>query len=279
MLKINRKRTFIFILAVILTGGSLTSIVEVKSASEDPNVENVFKADGLPLNKDTYIIAQEIDDVTGDKIKDKVTLIGSKPGGREEIYIKGIGVAVQDGKTKKYTLISIGPINSGYSPKLFLGDFDRDKVADIFVSVGNGGSGGTSSYSLLSLKDGKGKPLFDQEKFSLGLEFDVNFKHSFKVEVRDKASNKTCVVDVSANKQTYLDMGVYDASGKLLKPATGRANNYSSLEPVDEDKDGVYELKGKQRFSGVANADTIGYADSIWKSDGGEFKLTSLDVY
>jgi hypothetical protein len=241
-------------------------------------INSKFQVPGVSVSPNSYILDYKIGDVTGDKIKDGVVLIGSKEGGAETAYIKNINIVVQNGSTKAFKKFMPGPMDSGYEPKLLLGDFNGDKIPDILVSIASGGSGGTSFYSLISFKDSKVQPLFDQEKFSNGLNFDILFKENFKVEIKNKELKKGFTLDLSDRKEDYIEMKVYNSEGKLLAPAKGFTAGIIALDPVDSDNNGTYDLITIQRFAGIANADTVGYASETWKYEGGKFVLKNIEV-
>jgi hypothetical protein len=241
-------------------------------------INSKFQAPGVSVSPNSYILDYKTGDVTGDKVEDGIILIGTKEAGAETAYIKNINIIVQDGSTKVFKKFMPGPLESGYEPKLLLGDFNGDKVSDILTSIANGGSGGTYYYSLIGCKDSKIQPLFDQVKFSKGLDFEILFRDNFKAEVKNKELKKNFTLDLSDRKDDYLEMKVYDDKGKLLAPVTGFTAGIISLNPIDSDNNGTYELVTIQRLAGIANADTVGYVTAMWKYERGKLVVKSLEA-
>lgn len=274
------RKSFIGILSLIvfLSFNSIALAAENKELDKF-EINSKLHVPEVSVSPNSYILDYKVGDVTGDKIEDGVILVGVREGGSETAFIKNINIIIQNGNTKAFKKFMPGPMDSGYEPKLLLGDFNGDKIPDILVSIATGGSGGTSFYSLISFKDSKVKHLFDQEKFSYGLNFDVLFRENFKVEIKSKELRKSFTLDLSDKKDDYIELKVYDSQGKLLAPTTtGFAAGIIALEPVDSDNNGTYDLVTLQRFAGIANADTVGYASETWKYEGGKFALKNIEV-
>ncbi|MCR8980970.1 hypothetical protein [Brevibacillus laterosporus] len=234
-----------------------------------------FSLKDLQVKPNSYVLDYTQADLTGDGVADGVTLIGTKEKGY--ISVRDIMVVMQDGKTMKFTQVPVGKQNAGYEPKLTVGDFNKDGAQDVLVEMGDGGSGGTSTYSLLSFKDGKGAAMVDQEKLNAGVDFDIQFKEGFKAEITNKATKEKTTVDISENKAQYIKNGIYDAKGKLLKAVEGAQDGFGSLEVVEQ-ADGGLTLVGTQHIWGSYHADSIAMATSTWKIENGQLKLEKTEV-
>ncbi|MCM8709552.1 VCBS repeat-containing protein [Clostridium sp. SYSU_GA19001] len=250
----------------------------IKAAEEEKfKIDTEFSTNKLKLRENTFILDYKYEDVTGDNIKDDILLLGHKNSNTQNTWSDDIYIILQDGKSNRYSKFSIGKINYGYNSKMFLGDFNGDKVDDIFVKVCNGKETG-AYYSLISLIKNKALYLFEQKKFSLGIPFDINYVDDFKVNIFCKDINKSYTTDVSNKKNIYINSEVYNSIGEVLKETKGIQSSLEELHPIDIDKDGVYELKGVQKLRGFCYADVVGYAKSIWKYDGSKMKLIKLDI-
>lgn len=84
-------------------------------------------------------------DVNGDGIIDNVYLYGDKSNG---IFADNITLIIQDGLSNQSTTVNLQN-NAGYSARLFLGDFSKDNVQDILVSIDSGGSGGYGTFIFI----------------------------------------------------------------------------------------------------------------------------------
>ncbi|MDQ0417113.1 hypothetical protein J2Z48_001285 [Croceifilum oryzae] len=85
-----------------------------------------------------YTIAEFKRDVTGDKVKDVITLIGQKEfmqdGWNEKLYLR-----VVDGKSHKKVKVEVG--NGGYEPSVKFKDFNGDHITDIQIRLFSGATG------------------------------------------------------------------------------------------------------------------------------------------
>jgi hypothetical protein len=250
--------------------------------AEEPQVEykagSLFSVPKLNLKRNTFVIDYKYDDVNGDHIKDNIILVGGKSEELMAIERENINLIIQDGNSKKYYKLSPGKFTRGNNGKIFLGDFNGDKVLDVFVNFCGRAVGDYPWYSLISFKNNNVKYLFEQEHFTLGLSFNIDFIDDYKISVFNRELNKFYKVDVTNKKDTYSHLGIYDEKGELVKVQQGFSDAISELRPIDINKDGVYELVGMQSLSGISNADVIGYAKSLWRFKDNSMKLLSLEI-
>ncbi len=220
------------------------------------------------------ILDMQYADVNGDCVPDCVFLTG-EPFAPDTSFFKNIRLNIQDGRT--HCLASFPLLyDTGYEPRLFFGDFTGDGVADIFISIATGGSGGLYYYYLFSYVNNQLVPLFNPETFNTGLPFDVIFEDGYKVSVISNELNKKFIIDVSQKKDIYTN--IYDKSGKLIKPTTGFVIGYGGLYPIYTGMDNRLGLFGIQKIAGLYNADTIGYVESQWKYEQSQLNLQRINV-
>lgn len=246
-----------------------------KAKSEDNEYKINSKFENSNFKPNTVILDYKYEDINGDNIKDDVILIGNKEDKRSS-WSNKISLIIKYGKEKKYHNISIGKIDYGYNGRLFLGDFNGDKISDVFISLDS--QQNNRFYSLISFKGNKTKYLFNQEKFSLGIDFDIYYKDFFKVNILDKKYNSMFIEDMTSKKNIYIKEMIYNSEGKILKETKGFQEGFAELKPVDIDKDGIYELEGKQMLNGICAQDNIGCAKSLWKYNKSKMELMYLYV-
>lgn len=220
-----------------------------------------IKQNDLELPQDTYVVDYKEADVTGDKVKDRVYLVGVKEK-EENVFVSDLNIIVQNGKTKKFVNTKNKDFG-GYEGSLFIGDFTGDKVNDIMVTAAHGGSGGTVNNRVYTVDKNSIKTIFN-EKDNEGVNFEGKFVDGLKAELKSEKLNKKITLDISGNKNDYIEAKIYDKSGKLLCEVQPYTHPYKILKPVQY-IDGTYYLEGNQRVVGFANPDTLSNVRSVWK--------------
>jgi hypothetical protein len=216
-------------------------------------------------------------DVNGDGIPDNVYLIGYKPYGPTGIFADHIAIAIQDGSTHKITMVDLHN-NAGYNAGLFLGDFNKDRVADIFVSIDSGGSGGYGIYYIYSFRNNRLNVLFDVDKYNQQYKFRANYEDFYKVGVASPELDILFTIDISHRGYDYLSQ-YYDENGKLKQPVQGVVLSVGVLYPIVTDpKSGSYDLLAMQRIIGTINADTLGYVENLLTWKGNAFTSSRLSA-
>lgn len=219
---------------------------------------------------DVILLDAKMGDVTGDGVPDMVYLYGIKPDGPSGIFVESITIEIEDGRTKEIT--SITPeFNSGYNPSLFLGDFTKDSIDDIKVSIQAGGSGGYGYFYIYSFNDNNLSEIFNFNTYNEELRFIVKYSDSYKVEIGNISLDKLFIIDLSYKSYDYL-AEYYDANGKLIQPVEGEVLPLSTLTPiVNNEGSNSYDLVALQRIIGTTNSDTLGYIENMISWNGLNF--------
>lgn len=224
--------------------------------------------------KNTNIVDYASGDVNGDKIDDKIILIGIKSS--DSPFIQDIRLVIQDGGTDIIHNIQLKD-NVGYNPRLFLGDFTGNGIDEILISIATGGSGGIYYYYIYSFANNNVRLLFDYDVYNNQYTYEVNYKDNYKVEVISNSNDKKYLIDLSLRDIDYLNE-IYDSSGRLLHPIQGWVNPISGLYPIDYDTDKVYDLLAYQRIAGRYNADSLGYVQNTLTWNNNMFVLDRQEV-
>ena len=219
----------------------------------------------------------KIGDVTGDGVPDKVSLYGSKSEGTTGIFADNITVVIEDGHTNQRKIIT-PEFNSGYNPRLFLGDFTKDKIDDIKISIDSGGSGGYGYFYIYSFKNNNLQEIFNFDKYNKEYTYRVDYANLYKVDVGNVMLDKLFVLDISYKGFDYVSQ-YYDENGKLQKPVQGEVLALSTLVPiVNDEKANAYDLLAFQRIIGTSNSDTLGYIENLLSWDGKKFVSSRMFV-
>lgn len=213
-------------------------------------------------------------DVTGDGIIDYVYLYGRK-NVETDIFADQITLVIQDGRSNQTTTIPLSN-NAGYNAKIFLGDFSKDNILDILVSIESGGSGGYGIFYIYSFKSNSPGLLFDIEQYNNSFSFNVNFEDNYKVSVASPTLDLLFTLDISNKGYDYLSQ-LYDGNGKLKQPVKGEVLAASALYPIVMNSISMsYDLLVLQRIIGISNSDTLGYLENFLSWNGTQFKSTRL---
>ncbi|MDX9872412.1 MAG: VCBS repeat-containing protein [Clostridia bacterium] len=212
-------------------------------------------------------------DVNGDGVLDTVSLTGEKDA-ESDIFIRNITLVIQDGKTGQTTSTTFAD-NAGYNPRLFIGDFTCDGVADILISIDSGGSGGFGFYYIYSFKGNVLKKLFDAEQFNAAFKYTVTFREGCKVAVTSDYFKRTYFIDVRSRVSFYQEEGVYDKNCRLLKPTSGWVPGLNNLYPETGSTPNCYNLLALQRVIGLFGADTVGILETTLAWEKNRFKGVS----
>jgi hypothetical protein len=259
-------RSRFIVQCVVFALGGMT-LAQTVSANH-PEVKRNHWHGAAPATTFEVLETKEID-VTGDKQPESISLLGKRKEAGSSTF-DSIRILVRDPKNKKDMWIRLA---GGSDPKIQFCDFNGDKIAGIWVSAATGGSEGTSNNYLYSVVDDVPKSIPVPEPLHISGALQDNYSAQVVVEEQ----NKSYAIDLKERKKLYDESGVYK-KGKLLKPTSVMVNAYHELKPQDIDKDGVCELLGVQRISGISNADTIALATSVWKLDANKWKLTDANV-
>ncbi|KAA9027085.1 VCBS repeat-containing protein [Niallia endozanthoxylica] len=213
-------------------------------------------------------------DVTGDGIMDKVYLVGRKHD-ETNIFADHITLIIQDGASNQISTIHLQN-NTGYNAKLFLGDFSKDNIFDILVSIDSGGSGGYGIFYIYSFRHNIPRKLFDFEKYNADYIFKVNYEDYYTVSVGSLSLDLLFTLDISYKGDDYLSQ-LYNENGKLKQPVQGQVLSASALYPiVANQKSTGYDLLVFQRIIGISNSDTLGYVENLLTWNGTQFISTRL---
>ena len=213
-------------------------------------------------------------DVTGDGILDYVYLYGNKRD-ETEIFADHITLVIQDGRSNQISTINLQK-NAGYNAKLFLGDFSKDNIFDILISIESGGSGGYGIFYIYSFRNNIPRLLFDFEKYNKSYTFQVNYEDFYKVSVGSPSQDLLFTLDISYKGYDYLS-NLYDGNDKLKQPIKGEVLAASALNPiVTNQKNMSYDLLVFQRIIGISNSDTLGYIENLLTWNGTQYISTRL---
>ena len=219
------------------------------------------------------IISGAYGDVNGDGIVDYVYLTAVKSADPSSPYLEQITLNIRDDVTRKvYTIALDENGNSGYQPTVFLGDFTKDGIMDILVSIQSGGSGAFTYNYIYSFVNNQARKLFDSNQYNEENQYNVTYLDYYQISVQSLATGQTFLLAIDGRGAEYLSQ-IYNQNGTLKEPITGLADGVSGFYPVDMDQDGVFEIQAYQKISGLYHADSFGYVINTLQWDGQKFAI------
>jgi hypothetical protein len=129
-------------------------------------------------------VNQKSIDVSGDKKPDTVTLVAQKDD-KDSPRVEQLYLLVEDKANKKYIQVSL-PDSFGYEPSIGFYEFNKDKTMEIMVALPTGGSSGSISYYIYSLKNNKATALFLPNEASTP-EFKGKFVSNYSAVITSKS--------------------------------------------------------------------------------------------
>jgi len=224
-----------------------------------------------------FLLDMKQADVNGDGLPDPVFLYGHKPDGKSGIFADHLTLVIQDGYTQNKTTVNLKN-SAGYNARLFLGDFDKDGIEDILVTIDSGGSGGYINAYIYSFRSNVLRELFEVEPYNRTFKFKVDYEDFYKVNVANAERDIWFTLDIGHKGHDYLS-SLYNENGKLKNPATGEVLALGALYPIVTDtKSMSFDLLALQRIIGTFNADTLGYVENLLTWDGKKFVSSRLTV-
>lgn len=213
------------------------------------------------------LIDEKIGDVTGDGIPDRISLFGDKS--IDSPYFSNLRVEIDDGRTgvKMDMITEI----SGYNPTLFLGDFTKDQIMDIKISMDTGGSGGYGIFAIYSCINNEIVTIFTSDRYNTEFQYKVEYSNFYKINIGNVMLNKLYFLDITDKGYDYLSM-CYNEIGKLIKPMKGEVLALGALIPViGNEQENSFDLLAIQRIIGSTNSDTLGYIENLLSWNGERF--------
>lgn len=209
-------------------------------------------------------------DVTGDGMQDSIYLVGDRQTGNSTDRIRNMGLRVQTGGK---TLSVDFPYGDGYSPILFVGDLTANGIPDVLVNIFASGSGGFITSYIYTFENEQPRLLFDSKIFNENYTGKVIYEDNYKVRVITNRPRWQYTIDISDRDRAYLAT-LYDINGKLRQPTEGALLGLSSLNPIDYDVNGEFNVSAIQRVIGIGNMDTLGLVETYlrWRGATNRFE-------
>lgn len=270
----NKKIIWIVVILIV----ALTTIFKLLSSSQEAeefkplekNIGDEFSEISYP-NK-MYIINYEIADVTGDAEKDMVLLVGESNSGEgiANNTISNMDIVIYDKVNNKFLNASSNKMN-GMDARILLRDLTGDQILDIIILYK-----ADNNYNLrvFSCEGDKISEIW-KERNNKGLLFTGDFLDGFKVKISNKKVNIEKIIDLSKQSTEYIENGLFDKSGKLIKNNKISYSHFTNIEVVElNDRGGIRTV---QQIYGLNENDVLDEVGIIWKYNDGKWQMVEAN--
>lgn len=224
----------------------------------------------LRSEQDLEVVDFKRADIFGNGREDEVYLLGTRVFGSTSPQVNNLTLRVVDSCKGEETEMKM-PIESAYGPRLIIEDFTGDLKKDIMV-MSYTDPGGYVYADIYTIENDELKHIFSTSLYNEEYTGLVEYKDQYRIEVSTDIPGKLYVLDISHVPPEILDM-FYDQQGKLKEPTEGTLMGAVSVNVVDYDRDGVYDMAVVQRLSGADQQDNLGLVETFlrWNIGAGAF--------
>jgi len=194
-------------------------------------------------------------DVTGDGHEETISLYGS-PLSDDSDYFREIWTIINFPNETKTKITYEG----GYDPTLSFIDINQNSSYDIWFSSIINQKEDIPNHQLHMIKQNEASVI------TLPTQNHINgsYQEQFKVEVQISPIEDPEVIDVTEKTEKYIDSGIYDDKGNLLKNISPHPSSTVKYEPVFLSSSKGYGLKSFQRINGMNKSDKLGVIETLW---------------
>lgn len=212
-------------------------------------------------------------DLSGNGVLDQIYLLGMKED--DQLILKEITLVIEEGDTKERRYYAI-PTSSGISGALHLEDFNHDGKVDIGVYIFSGGTGNELTYYLLLNRNDNFCLAFSSRMYEEKMEYEVNYRPQYMVEVKNINSGKTKLIDLKEKTEEYLN-AIYDENGNLKQPLQGVVARISDVDVINSKlSDQGSDLIFTHRILGRSYNDTLGYVSAYLVFDDEKYHVYKI---
>lgn len=268
-----------FTIEKLLGEGQNSFIGLVDEAIYYCKVEQLLQEDEDYL-RDKSVLDFTEGDVTVTGVKDKVYLVGDKKFGDTSQYAENIQLIIQTVPQNEIIAVSL-PTSKGYNPSLFLADFTGDKAKDIMITMLKDPAGGPISAYIYTVEDRIPKLIFDYEAFNQSYTGNVIYKDDYRVEIETEIPQKKYVLDLTEQDNEEIQE-LYDETGRLIvgtEAIKGNLSELIALNPLDYDKNGIYELATEQGIQSALGQSILGLIETFLRWNPSEKKFEPIAQY
>jgi hypothetical protein len=266
------------------TMGSVTPEFAVESEDWEPDPDNAIDE----LMKTLVESSPKFFDEKTYGLEGSYAVLGVENGNLETDgqidRVRLLALRKEDGIYDRALLLEIAPLEEepflirlsedvkGFDSKIELRSFASTRKSEILLSV-KGANDEVGRLLIIEVRKGQGRVIFDSRTTKIPT-IKGKFFDKYRAEVFVQETGARALIDLSSRKANYNRRRVYhESTGTLRTPITVWEDRHSSLEPVDVDGDGLYELKGVVDLVGVTRTDRIAYVEFTLQYDEGTWHV------
>ncbi len=224
----------------------------------------MFSDIGLPADRAAGILQVERLDIDGDGRNEIVRLL-TEPG--EPLFLRNLRLEVLDPGGN----ITIPITGTDYSTaSLNIIQMNGEPEKEIFVTLIKG-SGVQDLYGF-RVKDGQEQTFFSPRRYLRSEAFDLRYLGGKQVRFTDLTTGLTTTIDLSATNPNYADFTEAELERLYNIQKAWVVGPYSGFSWADLTGDGVKEIIGSRRVSGITPGDIIGTLQEYYRQEAETYK-------
>src|SRR5699024_7827207 len=224
-----------------------------------------FSTVGAEETPEEKLIKTYHEDITGDGHKENISLYGTFLSNESE-YFRDIWATITfpDQTVEKISY------QGGYQPALTFVDMNQNGRYDILFTSTTNQENDTQHSRLHSIKRNK-KP----SEVELPAQDHINgkFQSKFKIELSISPIDEPKIINIKNQANQYIETGIYDHDGNLLKNISIHSQPIVKYEPVFLSTHKGYGLKSYRQINGMNKADKIGTIETLWYYEGSRWVI------
>lgn len=229
----------------------------------------------IKLKKASRLLDIRFGDVDGDRIKDTIMLISQHNNidyVGESTLTDGV-ILIQFGKSKLIKRISLKDLErssdtpiEGVAGGVETHDFNGDKKDEILLSVNIDSMGGAGQFQfrIISLNNNHVDMLFGKQSYYIGFLYQIHLLNNYKLRLSLKDYSFSSIIDLKKEPREILK-NYYNKKGKVINQYFGDCDAFCSFDPIDYDKNSIFEIDAGQYIWGESHVDGLGIEHAIIK--------------
>lgn len=224
-----------------------------------------FSDIGVPAGRGAGILQGEVRDIDGDG-EEEVLRLMTEPG--EYFLLKGLRLEVQDSGGN----LTIPIESDGYATAtLNIVQINGTPEQEVFVTLLSSGGRGHQDLYGFKIRDGEYQRVFSPADYLKSEKFELKYLGEKRISFTDLTTGFSFELDLSDNPN-YADFTKTEIQRMYNVQKSWTVDDYSGFSWADLDEDGVKEIIGSRKVSGMTRTDLIGTLQEYYRLEGEVFQ-------